>query len=284
MIGWSLRKLIWIGVIGVAAAGGGGWLLAHQRSAPHAALDALTEVVYSRMATRLAHALSTPPAGSRLALLPIAGDGGDALRQRLIRAIEKRGGIEVERYDAPAPAASWLTDPLDALTTAWLKKLSGGSQQPKSIFSARLELIDSADELRLAVDWQQVEPPPGTFDDRAFVATVHTVERVAKSLLSFDFLQARISEWPLYWRLLGWLSAVVAPAGLFLTPIRRVLAARRNFSNAVLLVAVALPGIGAGWVLTAFASGYMGGLVAALALVASVAHSYFVLTVVEASS
>ena len=96
-------------------------------------------------------------------------------------------------------------------------------------------------------------------------------------------MQLSIAGSSRFWRFLSWTLLLMVPPFLFLPVIRRVLKGDSNLVNAGMLLAFAVPGIIAGWILSAFGQGFVGGSLTLVAMLASAAYAFGFLTLVEHS-
>ena len=78
----------------ITTAGAGGAFVMMRNPPPKPPkLGHYTAFVYDRLAERIASEIVVPREENLLSLPPISGDGEDALRYRLLRALNRRGGV-----------------------------------------------------------------------------------------------------------------------------------------------------------------------------------------------
>lgn len=275
---WSLKTII-VGTVTLAALGGGLLLFFGGRE-PLPELDRLPNLVYTRVVERIASEVQAPAASERLLIPPIARDPQDALRARIARSVEDRRGLEVQvPKREELGAESDVLAVIGAQVRDWKKRIVAewtGDKPDLVLVASVRELQNDDDRIRLSVEWQQQKMASGEP-----LAGGELVEEIPKSLFNMDYSRARIADSSGTLRVGIWLAVLIVPPLLLLTFVKRVLREESNLHNALMVLAFAVPGCVAAWILTAFGAGWMGGGLTLLATAVSVAYSFFFCTAVE---
>ncbi len=278
MIGLPFKKLIFglllLGGLGVAGAA----LVWHGSKEPPPELPTLVDFVYEQAVNQIVENVTVPTGKNIIGLHDIPGDGNDALRLRLLRKLNRRGGLEALLIQEPE--SSNYKEKIIAVLRSWAPESLGGKKPPEinvDLYARIVDFQDNDDRVRLEVEWAE------GYSEGALLAKGRPAVELEKSLFSFDYMQLSIGESSRFWRFLSWSLLVMMPPFLFLPVIRRGLKEDSNFVNAGMLLAFAVPGIIAGWVLSAFGQGFVGGGLTLLAMLASATFAFCFLTLVEHS-
>ena len=206
-------------------------------------------------------------------LPPVPGDRNEAIRTRLARAVDRTGRYEVVVAERPRPEG-WLESEVLPLLEEWLAEVPGFSGEddgPGWLLDARVtSRQDDEEALALEVPWKlrdlRQEGRP--------VATGIAESRIERSLGDADYLRWRIAETSPWGRGVIWLAILFVPwmlgRGLFAEVLRK----ESNGWNAALWACAAVPGAIAGYVLTAFAAGWGGTVLALGSAVATLVLAY----------
>lgn len=274
----SLKKWVLGGVL-LAIGGAGAGVLLFSRREPLPELGRIPDLVYQRVIDQLVSQVVAPPGTERLLIPPIGRDANEALRARLARETEDRTGLEVMLPKRDESVSDDLTSVVGAVVRSWKEKIVAEwtGEKPELLIACRVvDLVDDDDRMRLVVEWEQQwlasgEPLSG--------GTI--TEEVPRSWANGDYARAAISDSSAALRLGLWLAVLVIPS-LFLTRwIRQVLREESNLHNAALVLVFAVPGCVAGWILTGFGAGWLGGGLTLLAVAASGAYSFAYCSMVE---
>ena len=270
--GLSITKLLIIA--GVVVGGGIGAYSLFRSDLPQATpLDTLPDLVHDRIADEITRELPETAGDARLILPPVGNDRLDALRTRLARRIDRSGRYEAMLTDAPEPASWWEEEVVPRLPE-WLEAVPGidlDSDVAPWLLEARVvERQDDDDALALAVVWHLRDLR--TEGRRA--ASGDATSQIDKSLFDRDYLRWRIGESSPWFRVIVWLALVFGPWIVLRSALVELLRKESNGWNAALWVGSAAPGIIAGYVLTAFAAGWWGGVSVIGATVATLVFSY----------
>ncbi|MFQ5653140.1 MAG: hypothetical protein ACE5GW_00230 [Planctomycetota bacterium] len=280
MMGIPVKKTIFGGAL-LLFLGGALWYLFSSGEPEPPSLEPVTELVYERVAARIADEVLLPPEHPTLLLPRIPGDGEDALRRRIQRRLHRRGGVTV-LLAAEREPDGWFADKVAPLVERWLPLFGDERREedPDLLLAARVkEIRDDEDSLRLVVDWEEGDL---TVKD-ALLARGSAAEEFEKSVFNVEYTRILIDGSSALLRFTVWALILVLPPFLFLGFLRRVLREDSNVVNALLLVGFALPGAIAAWILTAFGSGWTGAALTILAVAVSALYSYGFLTAVEES-
>ena len=279
MLGLPIK---WLGgSLLVVLASAGGVFYFWGRGEPMPRLETLPELVYGRVTDQIVEDTTIPPGAAHLLLPPFPRDPQDALRRRLAERFQDRHALEVtlpkRRVELLEGGDDWESL-IGAVVADWKQKLIAEWQDDGPDFMVVARVTDYTDDdssVRLAVDWEKRSL------NGADKAAGNGESEIAKSWFSVDYARFRISEWSGPWRFALWLAAMAAPAFLCAGFIRRVLEQNSNLSNARLVLAFAVPGAVAAWVLTAFGWGWTGGSLALLGTAVAGVYSFFFCTAVE---
>lgn len=262
--GLSITKLL----IGGALLGGIGlgavYVFSEDLPSP-TALDDLPDLVYGRVCTAIAEDLPEPTGSGRLILPPVPGDRNEAIRTRLARAIDRTGRYDVVLAEQPKPE-NWFESEVLPTLAEWLAEVPGLSRdeddRPGWLLDAKVvDRQDDDEALALSVGWRLRD----LGEEGRPVAGSESSDRIEKSLGDRDYLQHRIGEIPVVWRGAIWLVVLILPWVLLRGVSVEVLRKESNGWNAALWAVVAVPGVVAGYVLSAFAAGFGGSVMAILA-------------------
>ena len=270
--GLSTAKLALVGLL--IAGGGVGWYFLGGDSLPPATpLDDLPDLVHDRVVAKVAEELPEPGPESTMILPPIGEDRADALRTRLALRIDKTGRYEVKQIDAPPPESWWEEELLSIVpeklaTTLGLK--DEADLAPWLLEARVIERQDDEEALALSVVWHLRD----LRQEGRRVATGTAEESIERSLFDGDYLRWRIADTSPWGRGLLWFACVLIPWLILRSTFIEVLRKESNGWNAALWLVAATPGIAAGYVLTAFGSGWGGGLTALVSIAVTVVFSY----------
>ncbi|MGE3165808.1 MAG: hypothetical protein AB7O52_12960 [Planctomycetota bacterium] len=267
----SLGKWVVGGVL-VAVAAAGGSVLLFSRRDPLPALGRLQDLVYQRVTEQLTSQVVAPPGTERLLIPPIARDATEALRARVGRATEQRTGLTVLLPKRDESVADDFSAVVGSTLGSWKSKIVAEwtGEKPELVLACRVvDLVNDDERVRLDVEWEQQWVASGEP-----LAGGKVTEEVTRSWSNRDYARAAITDSSAALRLGLWLAVLVIPSLLLTRWIRRVLREESNARNAALVLAVALPGCVAGWVLTGFGVGWFGGGLTLLAAAASGGYSF----------
>ncbi len=270
--GLSLAKMLILSAVVVG--GGVGAYSLFRSDLPRATpLDALPDLVHDRIANEVALELPETAGDARLIIPPLGDDRLDALRTRLARRIDRTGRYEALLTEAPQPESWWEEEVLPRLPE-WLDAVPGfdldDDAAPWLLEARVVDRQDDDDALALSVVWH-------LRDLRAEgrrAASGDASSRIEKSLFDRDYLRWRIDNSSAWLRVLGWFALVFGPWILLRSILVELLRKESNGTNAALWVASAAPGIFAGYVLSAFAAGWWGGVSTIVSTVLALTFSY----------
>ena len=282
MIPFKKTLLIIIGVAAVTT--GAFWIFGGDRE-PIPELTGLPELVYSRVADEVASQVVIPD-GKTIFVPAFAGDPDNALRARIRECLLDRGARPLIPMEEMSEGSGWLEDEGDEAESlidwAWVKSVLTRQKKKEDrssvVLLGKMELTDDDERLRVNLDWIQVDHKAKGI----LKGETSTTHEVAKSWFSGDYQKIRISEMSRFFRLALWTLLLIVPAFAGTPVIRRVLKDESNLVNAAMVLAFALPGALAGWVLTAYGSGWWGGTVTLIAVLVSAAFSFMYCTIIEA--
>lgn len=270
--GLSIPRLVIGSAILVGGAAGAAALLSSDLP-PATPLEELPDLVHARACERIAAELPEPGVDGRLLLPPLPGDRADALRTRLARAIDRTGRYEVFLAERPSPEGWFEAEVLPRLAE-WLAELPGvpgGEDRPTRLLDARVaERQDDGEAIAIAVSWRLRD----LASEGRPIAAGSAESRIERSLADADYLRWRIGEVPAAGRGLAWAAVLVVPWLLARRIAVEILRKESNGWNAALWTAAAAPGVIAAYVLTAFAAGWGGAALAAVAALAAAVLAY----------
>jgi hypothetical protein len=283
MIPIPFKKTI-LGIVLLGGLGTGAVILMSSEKIPIFKLDPLTDLVYARAVDRIVAEVVVPPNKRVITIPKIEGDGMDAFRGRLQKQLNRRGGVEalVPVKNTEKKSSGWL----DGKTATLLRSLAADlftdddekETVPQLILAARIrDFTDQDDRVGLEVEWAEGD----LSQEGALLASGIVREEIVKSVFSWDYMQVTIGQSSRFWRFVGWTLVVIAFPLLFLPMIRRVLGGDSNLHNAILLLAFSIPGILAGYVLSAFGQGFTGSSLALIGAAASIVYTYGFISLVE---
>ena len=270
-----------LAIVAVLAVGGGTFWAFSGPSEPWVDLDRATELVYRRVASEVRQRLVVPP--ERVITIPaIEGDIDGAFRGRLLEAVRDSGSQAYAPQTDSDVAQSWLEKASsggfdwDSLTS-WLGKKDDASEQGV-VLIGRLDKVDNDERWAAELTWVELDRGAQAL----LVPETQTRSELVKSWFDGDYQKIRIQESSRWLRLGGWLLLLMLPA-LAATPlIKQGLKKESNFTNAMMVLMFAFPGTIAGWILTAYGSGWWGGALSFFSAVCALAFSFLYCSLLEA--
>ncbi len=277
MMGFSAKVIALFGLCTFGLVGGlvYAWWPATE---PLPQLAPIPHLVQCRVSNSVARDLALSSDVQVLTLPPIAGDVRDTLRRRIEREVEAQKGVEVVLPDEATEAPGLITATLQSLSDHWLPELLQATDRPTAMLVAKVdEWIDDTDRVAMEVDWKLVS----VSTEPQQLASGKTTEFIEKSWTDGDYARLTVLSWPRVWRFFAWVILACALPIVGSAIHRRILSRESNTINAVLLGAVALPGIVGAWVLTGFASGLGGATATFVAAALAAAFAYLYLSALE---
>ncbi len=281
--GLSITKLL-LGTTLLVGAGIGAVSLFSSDLPSATPLEDLPDLVHSRVCDRIARELPEPTGDGRLILPPITDDRNEAIRTRLARSIDRTGRYDVVLAERPQPDG-WLESEVLPQLADWLDEIPGFSSaadRPGWLLDAQVgprPRQDDEEALDLSVEWRL----RNLKDEGRPVAAGTAEERIERSLGDADYLRFRIGETSVWVRGFLWAAILLLPWLLAKALFVEVLRKESNSWNAALWALAAAPGAIAGYILTAFAAGWGGSVMAILAGAATLVLAYGYLNLLEAA-
>ena len=284
MIPFKKTLLIIIGAAAVTT--GAFWIFGGDRE-PIPELTGLPELVYSRVADEVASQVVIPD--QKIIFVPafkgVTGDPDNALRARINDRLKDLGARPLIPMEEMSEGSGWLeeqgAEAESLIDWAWLAsvltKQNKKEDRPSVVLLGKMELTDDEERLRVNLDWIQVDQKA-----KGILKGETSTHEVAKSWFSGDYQKIRISESSRFFRLGLWTLLLIVPALVGTPLMRRVINDESNLANGMMVLAFALPGALAGWVLTAYGSGWWGGTVTLIAVLVSAAFSFVYCTIIDA--